>query len=282
MCMRLDWEQYHPPQKSFGFYCTQQKSDLIPGVIMTIWPARVCVQLLEGSKFLMKNELRFKTFLLSTHFPVLPCTEMLTWEVGFLEQVARRVMVWELSPVQCPEHMDTHGHPQLFPHHWLHRASSLLGNLSSEILYQTAQNQQQTAGDKHVCLLCGALWFIFILKFIYVSTFMCNVVAQKTKQGPLSPCGILEVLLCCLSAVGSGQCLMRCLCACHRFAPQDLMWLRGPRATLVWRAGGPQFPAQNSKYCAALLLSACLRQHAQSWGSPEETLKMLWSKFVFN
>lgn len=51
-----------------------QKSDLIPGVIMTIWLARVRVQLLEGSKLLMKNELSFhvKTFILSTHFPVLP------------------------------------------------------------------------------------------------------------------------------------------------------------------------------------------------------------------
>lgn len=59
MYLRLVWQQHHLPQKSFGFYYRQQKISVIPGVIMMIWLVRVCIQLLEESKFLMKNELSF-------------------------------------------------------------------------------------------------------------------------------------------------------------------------------------------------------------------------------
>lgn len=172
-------------------------------------------------------------------------------------------------PVQCPEHTDIPS----FSLHWLHRGKLTQGILSLKFsLYQTGQSKQQLVTSISVPFAsCGAMWFISI-RFTDVSTFMAH--AQKIKQGPLEdPCRMLVVLHCCVCLWDQGQCLMRCLCACHRFAPQDLMWLRGPRATLVWRAGGPQFPAQNSKYCAALLLSACFRQHVQDWDSPKHSLK---------
>ena len=44
------------------------------------------------------------------------------------------------------------------------------------------------------------------------------------------------------------------LCMCNRFVLQDLILLRDPRATLLWKQEGLPFPVQNSKYFAALLL----------------------------
>jgi len=41
---------------------------------------------------------------------------------------------------------------------------------------------------------------------------------------------------------------------CNRFVLQDLILLRDPRATLLWKQEGLPFPVQNSKYFAALLL----------------------------
>lgn len=48
------------------------------------------------------------------------------------------------------------------------------------------------------------------------------------------------------------------VCACNRFARQDLTLLRDPRATLLWKDEGLQFLVQNSKYFAGLLLSICV------------------------
>ncbi|OXB76394.1 UNVERIFIED_CONTAM: hypothetical protein H355_006805 [Colinus virginianus] len=46
---------------------------------------------------------------------------------------------------------------------------------------------------------------------------------------------------------------MKCLCVCvrNRFVLQDLMSLRDPRATLLWKDEGLPSLVQNSKYSAA-------------------------------
>lgn len=123
---------------------------------MTIWLARVCVWLLEGSKFLMKNELRFhvKTFILSNIFQCSLEQKSSPERLSSWEQAARRVSGAE---PQCQCNVQS---TQTFPAFLSALAAqgeAHSGNPFSEIQPVPNRTEQTAVSDQHICSICK-LW----------------------------------------------------------------------------------------------------------------------------